>query len=348
MRKFISIIALALLCLPALAAKDSTAVSCLPSRFADNWFIQVGGGVNSVWNNGIGELSPTGEIYMGKWFTPALGLRAGALGYRNRPNGTQTGWFSGRDPFWFGHADIDLMWNLFNSFRYNEHRFWDVCPYLRAGAILTSQGEGIHVEPSAGLGIHNGLRLGPRADLYVEATAVAARETAYRQRGNIIVFPSATAGLVLRFGPTGFRRREAGYKETIIERRDTITIENTVVETVVDSVWIREMREHPLTLYFEIDHTVLTRRELDHLERYAHFVLSQDSRVLLTGSADKETGDPDHNQWLSEQRNAYIKDILIRVYGLKAENISEIANGDRKNEFRTPEQNRCVTISFIE
>ena len=325
----------------------------LPSRFGDNWFFQVGGGVNTVFNGGIGPVGPSGELYLGKWFTPSFGLRIGALGGINKPNGTETGWFSGRDAFWYGHADIDVMWSMFNSFRYNEHRFWDVVPYLRAGAIFTKQMTEVpHIEPGAGIGIHNGLRLGRRVDLYLEATLMVAREKAYRERGNIALFPSATAGIVVKMGRVGFRRRmpEKEYIREIIpvveEVRDTVTVE--VEKTVVDSVLIKEMRETPLTLYFEIDVTVLTQRELDHLERYAHYVLTPESKVLLTGSADKETGNSEHNQWLSEQRNAYVKDILLRVYGLKEENILEVANGDRKNEFRTPEQNRCVTISFVE
>jgi len=353
MRKLVFALVLFVSSVTVVMAKDSTKVSYLPSRFAENWFIQAGGGVNTVFNNGFGPVSPAAELYVGKWFTPSVGLRLGALGGANKPNGTETGWFSGRDGFLFGHADLDVMWNMFNTFRYNEHRFWDVTPYVRMSAIYTKQeGAPGHVEPGVGVGIHNGLRLGKRVDLYVEATAVGARGRAYRQRSDITVFPSVTAGIVVRVGKTGFRRPEPEYIQEFIERTDTVTVEKTVekkvVETVVDSVWIKEMREHPLTLYFEIDVTILTQRELDHLERYALYVLNPDSKVLLTGSADKETGNPSHNQWLSEQRNAYVKDILIRIYHLKPENIQEIANGDRKNEFRTPEQNRCVTISFIE
>ena len=354
MKKILSVLLALAAASVMLSAKDTTRVAYMPSRFADNWFVQAGGGVNTVFNAArpLGPVSGAAELFLGKWITPSFGLRAGAAGYMNRPNGTETGWFSGRDPFWFGHADVDIMWSVFNSFRYNEHRFWDVVPYARMAGIYTNMGEGGHWEPGIGAGVHNGLRLSKHVDLYLEASAVAARETAYRERGNIIVFPRATAGVVVRFGRLGFRTREAQTVIREIERtKEVVRVErDTVVreKTVVDSVLIKELREHPLTLYFELDQTVLTQRELDHLERYALYVLNPDSKVLLTGSADKETGDSSHNQWLSEQRNAFVRNVLIRVYGLKPENISEVANGDRKNEFRTKEQNRCVTISFIE
>lgn len=351
MKKIIMTLACAFIVITGALAKDTTKVSYLPSRFAENWFIQFGGGINTIFNSGVGPISPAGELYVGKWFTPSVGVRIGALGGANKPNGTQTGWFSGRNAFWFGHADVDVMWNILNTFKYNEHRFWDLTPYARASAIYTKQQDApAHVEPGFGIGLHNGLRLGKRVDAYLELTVVGAREKAYRERGSVIFFPSATAGLVIRLGKTGFRKPQPKevykYQEVVVQKTDTVKVKEVV--EVVDSVWIKEMREHPLTLYFEIDVTILTQRELDHLERYALYVLKPESKVLLVGSADKETGNSQHNQWLSEQRNAYVKEILTKVYHLKPENIQEIANGDRKNEFRTPEQNRCVTISLIE
>ena len=354
MKRILASIFLVVMTAMALSAKDSTRVSYVPSAFADNWFASVGGGLNTVFNAArpVGPLSPAAEVYVGKWITPAFGVRLGALGFLNRPNGTETGWFSGRDPFWFGHADLDIMLSLFNAFRYNEHRFWDIEPFARMSAVFTSQGEGNHFEPGIGAGVHNGIRLSRYVDLYIEPSAVVARGSAYRERSQAIVFPRLTAGVTVRFGHLGFRTREGKTITKVVEKPvEVVKVERDTViqkETVVDSVLIKEMREHPLTLYFELDQTILTQRELDHLERYALYVLNPDSKVLLTGSADKETGDSEHNQWLSEQRNAFVRNILVRVYGLKPENIAEIANGDRKNEFRTKEQNRCVTISFIE
>jgi len=329
--------------------RDSTRTESVGYSFRDNWFVQAGAGVNMVFNKGFGPVAPTAELRVGKWTSPAFGFRIGAIGLNNVPNGTETGWFSGRDSFWFGHADADLMWNFMNSFYYSERRSVKMIPYIGASAVYTSQGEGGHIEPAGHAGIHMALRLGERIDLYVEPSAVIGRETAYRERGGVIAFPSVTAGVVIRLGRSGFRRET---KTVYIESepappviiRDTIK----VVEDKLDSILIQQMKETPLTLYFEIDQHILTQRELDHLERYAHYVLTPNSKVLLTGSADKETGNAKHNQWLSEKRNAYVKDILMNVYHLKKENIIEQANGDRKNEFRTPEQNRCVTISFVE
>ena len=330
-------------------ASDTTRVAYLQSRFADNWFIEADGGVNMVFNmSQWGPVQPAAAFRFGKWFTPSIGLRIGLQGLKNEPNGTDTGWFSGYAPFHFYHLDGDLMLNFFNLFRYNEHRFWDVVPFIRAAGIYTATPDGNNIEFGGGLGLHNGLRLGKRVDLAIELSAVAGRERAWRQRGDVILFPSATAGVVVKLGRVGFGRNKPIYIKGDTEYIDREVVKHvTDTVTVVDSVMVQKMREEPLTLFFDIDVTTLNQREQDHLEFYAKVALEPDSVVLLTGSADKETGNSEHNQWLSEQRNAYVRDLLVRVYGLKPENIQEIANGDRKNEFRTPEQNRCVTISFI-
>lgn len=353
MQKFWLISFLALVVpITAIASVDSTKVSYQSSRPGDNWFIEADGGVNTIFNmNSVGPVQGAAALRFGKWFTPSVGARIGLQGFKNEPNGTETGWFSGVKPFWFYHLDGDFMVNMFNLFRYNEHRFWDICPFARVSGIYTATDDGHDLELGGGAGVHNGLRLGKRVDFAIDIAAIAGRERAWRERGDVIVFPSLTAGLVLKLGPVGFRRnteKEYVYQPVYVDRiqRDTVTVENTI--TVVDSVLIQKMKEEPLTLFFDLDKTELTQREIDHLEFYAKYVLTPDSVVLLTGSADKETGNPEHNQWLSEQRNAYVRNILLNVYKLKPENIREVANGDRKNEFRTKEMNRCVTISFVQ
>ena len=100
----------------------------------------------------------------------------------------------------------------------------------------------------------------------------------------------------------------------------------------------------PVALYFDCGKATLSERELAHLEYFAQSVLDADSQVVITGSADKQTGTARINQKLSEQRADYVKNILVKKYGLKAENIETIAEGDKNNVFDTPAKNRCATI----
>lgn len=372
MKRIVLIVVSLLIPFFAFAAPDGDKETrLLPSRFGDNWFVSTGVVGNTIAGNKFGPVSLGAEIYVGKWFVPGFGLRVGASGWQQRPNGVDAGWFSGEKPFWWGHADMDIMWDVINSFRYNRKRVWSAILFGRIGGMMNRQMGGAtesyindtkghvswngnppaHWELSGGLGLSNHFRVSERVSLYLDVAMMAAREKAYRQRGDVIFFPYASAGVTVDVGRVGYRKpgKETEYVfQPIYIDRVEVRMDTVVVEKAVpDEKIIEKMREEPLTLFFDIDVTVLTQREMDHLEFYAKYVLTPDSQVLLTGSADKETGNSEHNQWLSEKRNEYVRNILIRQYGLKPENIQTIANGDRKNEYRTPEQNRCVTISFI-
>ena len=100
----------------------------------------------------------------------------------------------------------------------------------------------------------------------------------------------------------------------------------------------------PVALYFDCGKAVLSERELAHLEYFAQSVLDENSKVTVTGSADKQTGTSSINQKLSEKRCETVKDLLVNKFGAAAANIETVANGDRNNVFDTPAKNRCVVI----
>lgn len=357
-KKLLLFVAFVLLGGAMLQAQDEPVGETPDAPHGANWYIFGGVGGNTVFQpTSFSWPGFRAELGFGKWITPSIGLELEASGLRNRPNGTATGWFSGREPFRFYQGDIDLLWNVNNTFGNPRHdRFLNLIPFLRGGAVFYRQKDETEwgVEPAAGAGLRVTARLAPKWDLYMEGAGLAAREKAFRERGEVAVLPSASVGLVYKVGSQGFGpRHAAGEKEPEyiyqpVYIKDTVTVERErlveVEKPVVDSVFIKELRNTPLTLYFELDQTVLTDREKAHLERYAHFVITPDTKVVLIGSADKDTGNSKHNQWLSEGRCDTVAEILVSVYGLKPENIEKVANGDRKNEFNTPEKNRCVTL----
>ena len=99
----------------------------------------------------------------------------------------------------------------------------------------------------------------------------------------------------------------------------------------------------PATVYFDLGSAKLSEREKAHLEYFANNVVDGDTALLLTGSADKQTGTHSGNQKLSEQRVETVKNLLTKL-GAAASNIETVANGDTKNMFDTPAKNRCVVI----
>ncbi len=82
-----------------------------------------------------------------------------------------------------------------------------------------------------------------------------------------------------------------------------------------------------MTLFFDIGKSHLTKREQSHLALYANENLTPDSKVKVTGAADSATGTPAFNQKLSQKRAEYVKDLLVKKYGLAPENVTIEALG---------------------
>ncbi len=348
----------------------------------DNTFIGVGAGVNSVLEKtyGLGKAGLATDLYLGKWFTPAIGIRAGWHGLKNT---SKSGDFD-KAAFNFVHGD--LLWNLTNSLGgYKESRVWNFIPYASAGILLVKH-HGIKIndqEIGAGVGLLNSFRLSERVGLNLDLGLIAGRAEAYQMEGFIkryVGFPTATLGLQFNLGRTGFDRlssvmpvivplpfTEAQYnalkdKVAALERENAqlknkiADLENQLApfKNLVDGqtylfqngrfTAVEAKVASPATVYFDLGSSKLSEREKAHLEYFASNVVDGNTALLLTGSADKQTGTARGNQKLSEQRVETVKNLLVNKFGANASNIETVANGDTKNVFDTPAKNRCVVI----
>ena len=347
----------------------------------DNTFIGLGAGVNSVIEKsfGLGKMGLATDVYVGKWFTPAVGIRAGWHGLFDTAKSGQLD----KAPFHYIHGD--LLWNLSNSIDgYKESRFWNFIPYASAGMTLIKH-HGLKVfdqEFAAGVGLLNSLRLGERVNLNLDLGIIAGRAEAYDMKGfasRYVGFPTATLGLQFNLGRTGFDRlssvmpvivpvpfTEAQYnalkdkvaaleKENAQLKNKIADLENQLApfKNLVDGqtylfqngrfTAVDAKVASPATVYFDLGSAKLTEREKAHLEYFANNVVDGNTALLLTGSADKQTGTHSGNQKLSEKRVETVKNFLTKL-GANASNIETVANGDTKNVFDTPAKNRCVVI----
>ena len=78
-----------------------------------------------------------------------------------------------------------------------------------------------------------------------------------------------------------------------------------------------------IVLYFYTNVDKLNFSELRHLDEYIQRTLKDDPNhvFFLTGSADKGTGTFERNAFLCRSRAYNVRDILIRDYGVKPENV---------------------------
>ena len=347
----------------------------------DNTFIGLGAGVNSVLEKeyGLGKMGLATDVTLGKWFTPAIGARIGWHGFKD----TAKSGALDKSPFNYFHGDFMWnLSNSIDGYKETRFWSFIPYVGAGMLLVKHHDLKVNDQEMGASVGLLNQLRLGERVNLNIDLGLIAGRAEAYKANGFIgryIAFPSATLGLSFNLGRTGFDRyasvipvvvplpfTEADYnglkdKVAALERENAqlknkiADLENQLApfKNLVDGqtylfqngrfTAVESKVSSPATVYFDLGSSKLSEREKAHLEYFAGNVVNGDTQLLLTGSADKQTGTARGNQKLSEQRVETVKNLLTKL-GAVAENIETVANGDTKNIFDTPAKNRCVVI----
>lgn len=349
------------------------------NRFGDNWFIGAGGGINIFLNDGYtGKIAPSLDVNFGKWFTPSVGMRVGYQGLNSK---VEAGDLVQKFGYMYFHGDF--LWNMSNALSgYKETRFWNFVPYLHAG-YYRSYGieniEGGNNELAAGAGLLHNLRLTDRLDLIVDMRATVVNGRVHGATG-AAVFPSVTMGLAVDLGWPNFERTSsiigalelANAEKTVVletailaletanaslqNENKTLNKKNSDLKKQMNQMSTTVQKDNsliedlsPMTIYFEIGQTVLSEKELSHLDYYASRILkdmTENSKVEVTimGSADSNTGTLNRNKQLSEARGKYIMNILTSKYGINPDCLilkSEVVKASAK-----PEMSRAAIISF--
>jgi len=337
----------------------------------DNWFINAGVGAQGFFGPGYETKAGLAtDLYVGKWFTPSVGARAGWKGM-TAAVGAESGYKIPQEKYWLNGLKGDLLWNFSNAVSgYKETRTWDFIPYVSAG-WYDANGRETYVESNRefgmGVGLINNIRLGNRVDLNIDLSAIHTRnqlmniDKYYRKVGLI---GSITAGLQINLGKTGFDRHSSitpvvvpmpftvDQYNALKDKVAALEAENAALKNRIselenrkpETVYVETITPAGATVYFDCGKSTLSQRELAHLEYYAS-ALDKDAKLTLTGSADKQTGNASINQKLSEKRANYVADILTNKYGLDKDNLTIVAEGDKNNVYDTPAKNRCVTIT---
>lgn len=350
------------------------------NRFIDNWFVEVGGGVNMPVDN-FRQIYKGGLTYdfggltvnanLGKWFDPVYGVRLGWQGLTtgnidNRVNGIG-GSFDGNHYFNYVHGDF--MVNVSNLFAgYKERRAVNVVPYLTAGAEF---GHGARA-----LAVGGGLELPVRVSNVV---AIVPQFQVLASNGNVIggkgvvLLPSASVNVRVNLGRNNFRRSAtiangyiaeiAGLKADLANARNAAndavnranalqsevnSLKKAVSESkcaVIPNVsYVDDLGVSNFVLFFDLGKSTLSAKELERLDFYAKNIISNSKKVkfYVTGATDSKTGSARRNEQLRKARAEYVCDLLADKYGLGGR-IEEVEGG--LVDIDVPELSRAVVIS---
>ena len=104
--------------------------------------------------------------------------------------------------------------------------------------------------------------------------------------------------------------------------------------------------ENSDNVFFTINSTYIRKAEGKKLEKLAEWMKANpDFNVALVGYADKETGTPEGNMKLSENRSKVVKERLVKL-GVPAERIATAFKGDTVQPFAENNKNRVVICTL--
>jgi outer membrane protein OmpA-like peptidoglycan-associated protein len=352
--------------------------------FWNNWFVSVGGGVQvyfgetDTYGNFGDRLAPALDISVGKWITPSMGLRLEYSGLKAK------GWTDGELPYSHGSGDIkgyysekfntmnlhgDLLWNASNAIGgERDDRLWNFVPYVGFG-WARSESNGTHKnELAANIGLLHKIVLTDAFDIHVDMRSMLVNQRFAQTNGSkgLNVLGTVTVGVSYKINNTGFQRASdliviedntkyiqtiASLEQMLVQaEQKRVALQQKINEqkneiAVAESVEATIPILPKLAIFFEIGKAKLTEKSIINLG-YLADILKQypDKRFLIFASADKQTGTPEFNKKLSQQRGEAVFDVLVKKYGVNPEQLNIEAVGGTQQKFDEPQLNRVVVI----
>ncbi len=162
-----------------------------------------------------------------------------------------------------------------------------------------------------------------------------------KKAGNSDWYFNGLIGAKINLGKTT-KQKTVPAKVQIVEKIVEKPVEK-VVEKIVYRDRIVEKKAEPLRreIFFTIRATQIVKEEMAKVEEIANYLKANpNAKVVITGHADKGTGNATINKNLSEKRAKIVADTLVKNYGIAESRISYEAKGDNEQPFAENEKNR--------
>ena len=162
-----------------------------------------------------------------------------------------------------------------------------------------------------------------------------------KKAGNSDWYFNGLIGAKVNLGKTT-KQKTIPAKVQIVEKIVEKPVEK-VVEKIVYRDRIVEKKAEPLRreIFFTIRATQIVKEEMAKVEEIANYLKANpNAKVVITGHADKGTGNSTINKNLSEKRAKIVADTLVKKFGIAESRISYEAKGDNEQPFAENEKNR--------
>ena len=375
MMKRLTMIAVALLMLGgAASAQQSKSDESL--EFRPHWNLKVQGGIaHTIGETSFGELiSPAAQLSATYNFHHAMGVRVGLSGWQGKGSIVMADEVY---RFRYGQLSADYVLDLaslIGGFKHDRI----VSPYLFAGIGGAYGFDNKEVKPlkdnaayadqlpyywdgkafvvgrfGAGVDfwITDGIALGLEADGNFFSDKLNSKDAI---KGMLADWQlHLLAGVTFRLGdntrPSAvYAAAVAAAEAAAAEAAAKAAAEKAAAEAAAKAAAERAAKaaENSDNVFFTINSTYIRKAEGKKLEKLAEWMKANpDFNVALVGYADKETGTPEGNMKLSENRSKVVKERLVKL-GVPAERIATAFKGDTVQPFAENNKNRVVICTL--
>ncbi len=301
------------------------------NSFWDNWFVSLNAGAqfSYLYPEGKQEfkdrISFSGLAYVGKWYTPGIGMRLALNGYQFQ------GYSSKLD---YANLHIDALMNVTNMVvGYNAGRLYNMVPYIGMGAVRVFD----HNSYSFGFnaGILNTFRLNDSWKVNLEMGALFASKNMDGMTGPKRAFDdifTVTAGITYNIGGDIWDNSPdisslvmmnaaemAALNEALAqEQANNRNLRNQLAqrpkEIVKEKVVSGDCAFAPQSIFFALGSAkIASHKDMVNLKSIADVAKADGLKLRIVGYADSATGDAKYNQKLSLHRAQTIADELVKL-----------------------------------
>ena len=337
-------------------------------QFKKHAFLDLQGGAQYTLGEAkFGDLiSPNVQLGLGYQFSPVFGMRLQANGWQSKGGWSGFRANPGETPynatykFKYVAPGLDFMFNLSNLFcGWNPNRVLNVTAFLGGGANIAWDNDevnelattikntsaynleylwdGTKVRPYGRAGLELAFKVSKSVSLMLEGNAnITSDKYNSKKAGNPDWYFNALAGLRINLGKSATR------KEKPVEPEPAPAPVQKVEEPAPAPAPVeKKVEEIRRDIFFTINSNKISEKENKKILEVIDFLVKYpEAKVVVTGYADKGTGNDRVNDRIAAKRAAAVVWMLEKRYGIPAERITEESKGARVQPFAENDKNR--------
>ena len=338
-------------------------------QFKKHAFLDLQGGAQYTLGEAkFGDLiSPNVQLGIGYQFTPVFGMRLQANGWQSK--GGWNGYKATKDgnpytadyKFKYVASGLDFMFNLSNLFcGWNPNRVFNATAFVGGGAniawgndevneiaaniknqsnyLLEYLWDGTKVRPFGRAGIDLEFKVSKAVSIMVEGNAnITSDKYNSKKAGNADWYFNALAGLRINLGKSATKKEKPVEPEPAPAPVQKVEEPAPAPAPVVE----KKVEEIRRDIFFTINSNKISEKENQKILEVIDFLVKYpEAKVVVTGYADKGTGNDRVNDRIAAKRAAAVVWMLEKRYGIPAERITEESKGARVQPFAENDKNR--------